>query len=117
MDGRVHRRVSWKKISTLIKKYSGNSGRERRAFEEEPEEKKQTNSIYEIDRKEAVESFKFGNYVFIYYKYLSKFHVEPDSWAALFEFMDYAVVDNKIESVNGRQYRDSVKLNRKKGVK
>jgi hypothetical protein len=33
----------------------------------------------------------------VYYKFLSKFHVEPDSWEALFEFTNYTETEGKVE--------------------
>lgn len=37
--------------------------------------------------------------MFIYYRYLDKFHVVPTSWLDLFEFLEYNKTDNEINKV------------------
>lgn len=91
-------KVSGKKISSLIKRYSGNSERERRAYEEEPE-KRNTGKDFLSDKVENLtRKFKYGDFVFSYYRYLDRFKTEPDSMKALYEFIEYSNVDGEIQA-------------------
>ena len=93
----VYSRVSWKKISTLIKRLSGSNERERRAFEE-PEQVKEKKTSYlskEIDR--IISGYSHGSLIYTYYSYMNKFHTEPLDWKNLFEYLEFDRLENEIE--------------------
>jgi hypothetical protein len=97
---RVYCRVLRKKISSLIERYSGSSERERRAYEEEPErQNKSANVLDELVRKTVADKFNYGSFVFTYYRFLDKFHVEPKTWAELMEFSNYLDTDSAVSKL------------------
>ena len=48
---------------------------------------------------ETLEKFEEGNFVFIYYRFLDKFHVVPESWRDLFEYLHYNEVDSGLNNI------------------
>lgn len=85
---------------------SGNNEREKRAFDE-PEklkEQEEQEGIGTLTANKIVsENFKYGDFIYIYYKYLDKFHVEPKGFVDLFEYMNYndtiIQVENALDSL------------------
>lgn len=82
---------------------SGNNEREKRAFNE-PEKLKEQEGIGTLTANKIVsENFKYGDFIYIYYKYLDKFHVEPKGFVDLFEYMNYndtiIQVENALDSL------------------
>ena len=49
--------------------------------------------------EEIVTNFKDGSFVFTYYRFVDKFHVEPKSWSDLFEFLHYNETEAKIDKL------------------
>lgn len=100
MARRVYSRVFRKKISTLIKRLSGNNERERRAFEEPEKVDKEDNSFLSKKIGETIKGFNGGNdYLYSYYRYLDRFHTEPLDMKSLLEFMEYETIDTKIKTL------------------
>lgn len=83
----------------LIKKYSGNNEQERRAYEEPEPESRDSQSFISKQIEEIVTNFKDGSFVFTYYRFVDKFHVEPKSWSDLFEFLHYNETEAKIDKL------------------
>ena len=78
---------------------SGENERERRAYEE-PEEVKAKNSTFlEIQVQEKLGEYEDGMFIYLYYKYLDKFHVEPKSWKDLFEYKRFTSLESEINSI------------------
>ena len=50
-------------------------------------------------KKTIKENFKFGDFVYTYYRFLDKFHSEPKSWNELLEFGNYTDVENKVHQL------------------
>ena len=96
---RVYCRVLRKKISSLIKKYSGSSERERRAYEEEPEPSKGDNFLDKLIKELIKKKFVHGDFVYSYYRFLDKFHCEPKDWKDLMEFTDYMNTDGAVHKL------------------
>lgn len=48
---------------------------------------------------EVLSTFKYGNFVHSYYRFLDKFHAEPKDWADLFEYFDFCRVEGKINEI------------------
>jgi hypothetical protein len=92
----VHCGVTRKKISSLIKRYSGENERERRAYEEEPEVKDTNTGTSRI--QEIVSKFEGGEWVYICLRYMDKFHTEPVEWLDLFNYLSYTDVEADITS-------------------
>lgn len=46
--------------------------------------------------REYIESFKYGSYLYAYYSFMDKFHVEPKDWKDFLEHMEYIRVENDI---------------------
>ena len=62
--------------------------------------------IGSYDAKLIQDEFDNQTYLFTYYRYMDKFHVEPRDWESLFEFLSYSDIDSKINtSIN--QLRES----------
>lgn len=40
--------------------------------------------------------FDYGYFVFTYYRFLDKFHVEPKTWQELMEFTNYIDADSAV---------------------
>lgn len=56
-------------------------------------------SVFSDKIKEITSNFKYGDFTFIYYRFLDKFHTEPNSWGELFEYSDYIEIDSKINKI------------------
>lgn len=78
---------------------SGENEREKRAYDEPEQVKKETGGIG-VDTANRIvdETFKYGDFTYIYYKYLDKFHVEPKGFVDLFEYLNYNETISKVES-------------------
>lgn len=37
--------------------------------------------------------------MYSYYSYLSKFHVEPENWRDLFEYMEFNNIENEVTKI------------------
>lgn len=89
-----------KKISSLIKRLSGENERERRAFEEPEKIKVEKESYLSKGIEKLIHEFAEGNnYLYSYYKYLDRFHTEPLDWVSLFEFTEYEITEAKIKNL------------------
>lgn len=77
---------------------SGENEREKRAYDE-PEQVKKDNGGLGVDTANRIvsETFKYGDFIYIYYKYLDKFHVEPKGFVDLFEYLNYNETISKVE--------------------
>lgn len=58
---------------------------------------------------DSVSKFADGNYVFIYYRFLDKFHVEPTTWSDLFEYLHYNEVDSEILKLTQNMTEEGLK--------
>ena len=100
MACRVCSRVFRKKISSLIKRFSGDNERERRAFEEPEKEDLEDKSLLSKRIEDIVKDFQKGNdFLYSYYRYLDRFHSEPLDIKNLLEFMEYEAIDTKIKTL------------------
>lgn len=43
--------------------------------------------------------FRFGDFVYSYYRFVDKFHIEPKTWQELFEFTNFISVDSGIKNI------------------
>lgn len=77
---------------------SGENEREKRAYDEPEQVKKEQGGIG-VDTANRIidETFKYGDFTYIYYKYLDKFHLEPKGFVDLFEYLNYNETISKIE--------------------
>ena len=97
MAGRVYSGVSWKKISSVIARYTLNNDREKRAFEEteNPGRKGKHDTYLEDKLAEITATFRYGYFTYLYYRFLDKFKVEPVSFDEIFEALDFLRVETE----------------------
>ena len=50
-------------------------------------------------KKTISSKFSYGGFVFTYYRFLDKFHVEPKSWQDLMEFPIYIDTDSAVNKL------------------
>lgn len=43
--------------------------------------------------------FDYGNFLFTYYRFIDRFHVEPRSWQELMEFPKYLETDTSVNKL------------------
>ena len=99
MACRVYCELFIKKISSLIKRLSGENERERRAYEE-PEESIKDKSSLSIKIENIIkENYDSNAFVYTYYKYVDKFHVEPKDWRDLFEYITFDNTESLVNKV------------------
>lgn len=44
-----------------------------------------------------IEEYPFGSFTYTYYEFVSKFHVMPETWQDIFEYLEYTKTENKIK--------------------
>lgn len=93
-------RLLRKKISSLIKKYTGSNEREKRAFEEPERKRRDKNKDFFSEAvSKKIKEFKYGDLIYCYYRYLNTFHTVPIDIADLFEFTDFMDVENEVHKL------------------
>lgn len=53
----------------------------------------------ELIQEKISKDFKHGDFVFTYYRFVDKFHIEPRDWKDLLELSDYVSVENSIHKL------------------
>lgn len=48
---------------------------------------------------ECIRGYKYGNFLYLYYRYLDRFHTEPGSVKGLLEGIEYERIEGKKEKL------------------
>lgn len=50
-------------------------------------------------RNTVKDKFNYGSFVFAYYRFIDKFHIEPKSWIDLIEYNNYVDTESAINKI------------------